>query len=917
MAFVPGSIAGQYALKPAKEGGFVPGSIASKVKTTPTTGGFVPGSVASKYGSAKPDLNTVEGLKAFAESKGLDVSKIVDETPKLSFLGRLSAGLSAFNPANAIATSIDKGGGLLGATIQYPIDVAKGLGSAITGNDYQADRKYFRDIAEKAGVENGVAKFGIGFVGDVLLDPTTYFGGAIVKGIAKGASAVTNTSLKTVGKVAPGVEAGLRMTGTGAKEAFGRAFVPGFKASEGALTDTLTFLSKRDKAKIGLAASNLNRLGTGVLTKDQSQELALKLVGGKRAEFMAREAGTAVPKVTSADPMVQKVIESQNTRSKRFADQLNLQNPYENYFPFLKKDKVDFFVKQINSSGIRVGSEGYRKQFKNVMTNENLELNPAKAFFTSEAQQVTDRMSRNFLHGFVQKYGKPLETFSKESKGGSLIPDVDAAAKAGFKLLKEGMFGREIGFIPEYDAKLLRDLINPEYQTVNMLAKATGFDAITSLFKRSVTGLFLPFHVRNFASGMIQNFEALGPAALNPKTITAGLKLALHLARDTKPAEGIINVAGKSTKMSQVFKAFVDRFGSDTFYHNDFAQAADMGSILKSQTPILSSESLKETAKTLGLGADAIPFRMGRAVGQYIEHQQKATAYLTALGQGKNIPEALKAAEAAGFDYRSLTAFESQILRRLIPFYSFTRKNIELQMRTLGENPQRVNQIMAFFKNMGDQPDGEEKKSLPDYIKNSLGIKLEDTPDGLKQYISSFGTPVEAFTSLINGNPVLMALSMTNPILKAPIELGVGKDSFRQKDLKDVYDAKEYSAAPKWVKDLLEIKEAQKPILKEGADGKLHKTGERTVYVANPERLLIARSLFTSRGVTYLDQVFDGDLQGLVKYVKLTTGIKPQQIDIEMQKGLKERDQRRAIEDLLQKMGDISVYSNAYVPKNR
>lgn len=156
---------------------------------------------------------------------------------------------------------------------------------------------------------------------------------------------------------------------------------------------------------------------------------------------------------------------------------------------------------------------------------------------------------------------------------------------------------------------------------------------------------------------------------------------------------------------------------------------------------------------------------------------------------------------------------------------------------------------------------------------------------------------------------------MTNPLIKTPIEIGIGKDSFRQRDLKDVYQANEYKLAPQIVKDLLDIKEVQKDILKRNSQGKLVKVGEKTQYVADPVKLLIARSLFTSRGVSYLDQIFGNDLQGFVKLLKTTTGIKPQQVDIEAQKYFKERDKQRALEDMLIQTGKLKKFEKVYIPK--
>ena len=862
--------------------------------------------------TGKPDLSTVEGLMAKAQQSGLgaEAAAITDTTPKLSVLQRVGKGLGAFNPAEAILTGTEKGVG--SGLLKYGKGIAQGVGSAITGKDYEGQRRYFSDVAEKLGVENGILKFGIGFLGDVLLDPTTYFGGAIAKGVIGATKGVTGVALKGVGKVAPEVEQGLRMAGTGLQDALGRAFQYGYKASRGATQDILTFLSKESRAKLGLASSNLDRLGTGVLTQSQREELALKLIAGKRAEFTAREAGQttqeagAIAKETaqSIDPLVQKTIGEQSLRGKKFAEGVT-ENPYETYFPFIRNDKVQKFLTE--TKGIQVGSEGYRKQFKNLLTNENIELDPAKAFFTRESQIVTDRMTRDFLSGFVGKYGKQLDAFANS----------DEAAKAGYQLIKEkGIFGKELGYVGEFDAKLIRDSISPEFQTINMLAKATGFDAVTSLFKRSVTGLFAPFHIRNYVSGHIQNFETLGIDVFNPKNINIGQKIAYLMGRGAEMPAGTVELGGKTMKFKEVMKPFVDRFSGDTFYNADFEMALKSGSELKSVAGLFSKERLKETVKTVGLGQEAIPFKVGRAIGQFIEHQQKAVAYVTALGQGKAIPEALKLAEVAGFDYRALTKFESQIMRRIVPFYSFARKNIELQLKTLGENPQRINQVLRFFGNIGEPLTDEEKKNLPTYLQESIGVKLPDTKEGLKQYISSFGTPIEAFTQLFGSNPILRALSMTNPLIKAPIEIGIGKDSFRQRDLKDVYTANEYKSAPQIIKDMLDIIEVEKPIYTRDRNGNLVKTGAtRTQYQADPVKLLIARSLFTSRGVSYLDQVFGNDLKGFVKILKTTTGIKPQQVDLETQKYFKELDQKRALEDLLTRVGAVKKFENVYVPK--
>ena len=1039
----------------------------AKPKTTGLRG--LAGLAAPKF---KADFSTIEGLQARAEQEGLgrEAAKIADESNQLSFLQRLGKGLGAFNPAEALLTAQEKGIG--SGLAKYVTGIAKGLGSAVIGKDIEGERRTFADIAEKAGIENKILKFGIGFIGDVLLDPTTYFGGAIAKGLIRTAKAGGSVALKGVGKVAPDVKTGLELVGTGLQEALGRAFDYGYKATKGAKEDVLTFLSKGQQAKLGLASSNLERLGTGILTPSQREELALKMIAGKRAEFAARELGEVAEKLPAISPdlaqeakkyksaeefvkgqadkqidelmkesgkgtiklyhgtdvesanqirqsgvfksgenqpsffttskkealnyannkskfrgkkpevieievpkwaitknnageiethlnvplyrdfanvfkpkdnellkafgkdssqltdfynqvtrgitktpaeiaretalkgassEVAKVIEEQIARSKKFGEALDLENPYEVYFPFIKKDKLAKFMNETKS--IRVGSEGYRKQFKNLLTNESMELDPAKAFFTRESQIVSDKMTRDFLSGFVKKYGRNLDDFKS----------VDDAVKQGYTLIKEkGSFGKELGYVNKYDGALIRDSISPEFQTVNMLAKATGFDAITSLFKRAVTGLFAPFHVRNFVSGNIQNFEVLGVDAFNPKNIAVGQKIAYLMGKGEKIPAGTLTLGGKTMKFSDIMKPFTDRFSGDTFYNTEFDLALKSGSELKQVAGILTKERALETAKTLGLGTEAIPFKIARGIGQFIEHQQKATAYITALGQGKNIDEALRLAEAAGFDYRALTRFESQILRRVIPFYSFTRKNLELQLKTLGENPERINQILSFFENISEATglSDEDRQALPDYLRDSLVAGFGQDKFGKLLVAGGFGTPIEQpGQSIIGkgfGDTIRKIATSLNPIIKVPLEKAFGKDFFQDRPLKEVIDAKQYQILPEFIKDFIGFKEIEKKT----KEGKTY-----SAYTADPEKLHILRNLPTTRLFAYLYDIYRPDLEGEARALNLLTAIKPKPIDLETVAYFRNRDKQRELEDLLIRAGILKQFTKTYVPK--
>src|SRR3990167_11456042 len=98
-------------------------------------------------------------------------------------------------------------------------------------------------------------------------------------------------------------------------------------------------------------------------------------------------------------------------------------------------------------------------------------------------------------------------------------------------LKDKGIFGKDVGYILEDDWKFLNSQINGNFLALDAIAKATGFDAMTSLFKRFMTGLFAPFHIRNWASGEMQNAEVLGSIAQHPQVQALGLRLGTKVPR--------------------------------------------------------------------------------------------------------------------------------------------------------------------------------------------------------------------------------------------------------------------------------------------------------------------------------------------------------------------------------------------------
>lgn len=852
-------------------------------KKQPTTGGVYSRLASSKTsGVDLPSVAQAAGLKPEAD-------KLLNKKPKLSVLQRLGSLLGSFETGNAVYTGMEKG---VGAGVgSYAGGIVKGLGSAITGHDFgQTEKKTYKDVVQKYGVTNGVAKFGLGVAADILLDPSTYLGGALVKGAIKGTKLATDATLKTVGKFAPDVEKGVRLVSKGAKDALGKGFVFGYGTKKGFAEKTLELEGKYTKTQEGLFRSNIERLGTGTLSKSQQDEVVEKLLAGKRAELSVgrgTEAGkeAAQAALKSNDPLVQKTLTEQAARSTKLAKQSGIDDPYTAYFPGLRDNKPTEFLE--GTRPFKISNEGYRKEFKDALKDDEILKNLPEAFAKREWQMVKDNMLRSDMNAMVREFGKPLKAFKNS----------DEASQAGYTLLKEkGAFGKEIGYLPKAEANLLNSTLgfSNDFAAIDAIAKATGYDAVTSLFKRSVTGLFAPFHVRNFASGQIQNYEVLGAKALSPVNIALGNRIALRVAQGKTFGNEMINLGGKAHSLNKAIEPFTKRFGNSSQYISDFNETVIMGS------KITSKEALKDTVKTVGLGSKSIPFRAARAVGNFIETQQKATAYITALKNGSSVKEALELATKSGFDYRALTPFESKILRRILPFYSFTRKNLELQLRTLGENPERINNIFKIMRDAGNVSP-EEKEGLPDYLREQFTFKFGESERGLPQIAAGLGTAVEHPGQVLGLRKILAQI---NPIPKYVAEHGLNMDFFRNRKLSEVVEAAEYGKAPQIVKDFLQVSEIEKT----DKNGKKYKT-----YNANPYRLHLLRMLPSSRAVNYLSNIYQPTTP-LAKALNLSTGVKPKEIDLETVKYFREKENREELEALLIRAGVLKKFETVYQP---
>ncbi len=173
------------------------------------------------------------------------------------------------------------------------------------------------------------------------------------------------------------------------------------------------------------------------------------------------------------------------------------------------------------------------------------------------------------------------------------------------------------------------------------------------------------------------------------------------------------------------------------------------------------------------LSPDFAPIRASRRVGNTVEtHLRGAVAY-DVMKRGGSPEDAIDAINKFHFDYNDLSNFEAGTARRLIPFYTWTRKNLPLQLEMMVRKPGKYVKYAHVKRNV--ELGTEEEGIVPSYFGELSAIR---TPwgknDGSRQYL----TPDLPFQQIAKTFDLGQLLSSVNPIIKAPLELQAGKQFF-------------------------------------------------------------------------------------------------------------------------------------------
>ena len=315
----------------------------------------------------------------------------------------------------------------------------------------------------------------------------------------------------------------------------------------------------------------------------------------------------------------------------------------------------------------------------------------------------------------------------------------------------------------------------------------TGYDKLTNLFKGWVTTPFPAFHSRNIVNGMYSMWrdnafstEALfdaGRLMLGDKSLDPFLKeIIAHKVAFTHGASQTADVFGGASKSlfpdlpkkqtaGQALAAWAKGWKEGTFNPLDIAG-------------VKSTQDANRLMKQM------------RKLGTSSEDWMRTAHYLAKRKAGFTPEQAALAVKKYHFDYSDLTDLEKSVLKRVMPWYSFSRKSLPVILEDLAKRPSKLTvPIRAASGGLGGDED-----FVPNWIGEGAAVPIPGAPEGFGRFVSSFGLPFEdesikalgSFARGDMGRGFGQVLGSAVPWLKYPIEVTTGKQLHTGRELRDL-----------------------------------------------------------------------------------------------------------------------------------
>lgn len=686
---------------------------------------------------------TSDGFANFLKEKtpittAITPSKSIEEQPKKGFWNWVGKQLT--KPIGVVAEELKGVGGAIGnvaaAAISPKISAEQGFRAAgkslfgaqksaaevITGKKETLISQELKKSIEDAGLKYSTVDKVFGIGGDLFLDPLNFI--PFEKGISLLGKGISK--IKGVDKIIKAVQTS--------------------PVTEKLASYVTNATKNKEFNDIVTSFRNLRQYREGQLI-DQAVQLqkdikVLEKSGIKNAQEIITE-GLENPKFreTISNPQIIKIVENLQTTYKDLLTQgknVGLKiGEIINYAPRIRtKESFLNSLKDLSGKKLGLGAREFGKG----------KIEAARKFFPELTQKEIREMGGN-LETFFEK--NPAISLAKKGQmyNKAITSSEFANAIKKFALEEGTVVTNPMLKGLKFDPQVAR-VIDNYYKTIKpeeIKDVFKVFDTVQNYWKSQAL-LSPSYHVRNIAGNLWNNYLA----GVNPFNYAKAGLIQKGIIKDTKLVE-------EMKKLGVIDEGWY---------------AKDIGEEVISRV----SKGIKQGINPLS--QQNYLFRLNKTIGSVLENNARVAHYLSMIDEGMTPAEAAKSVKKFLFDYEDLTDFEKTVMKRVAPFFTWTRKNIPLQLEQLVKQPGKFATIFKAQKEIEAGVEQPDEKYLGAYIRDNIPVRIRTNKSGDTEYflLGNWLPAAQAINFL--GQPFDNIVKMVTPLAKTPLELWFNKSTF-------------------------------------------------------------------------------------------------------------------------------------------
>lgn len=469
-----------------------------------------------------------------------------------------------------------------------------------------------------------------------------------------------------------------------------------------------------------------------------------------------------------------------------------------------RRAKITLGVRRAHTARLKEIEEKYGAQYRGVresydkgFLNESQVVREVDAIDKKKAKSIDiadKKLERQMseLHGELNK--QIDYSWNELGRAGDQSMKINSLLEKGLKTrnknIPEGWveLKRKIGddtfaFNPELHSAMTR-VENTFRNDADMEKLVGAWDRAMSKWKVGVTAVNPGYRVRNTLSDVWNMYVAGVPAWAIP--VYAGR--ANKLQREAgKIGNKIANARGKYTptpKEQETLNTVIEA-------HSHGILSGLFGGDVETVSRLLAQGSKASVDLQTGHLIRAYTRMMGNFNRRW-EDKGRLTHYLYRREYEKmGVADSADWVKKAHFDYTELTPLEREKFKKVLPFYTWTRKNIPYQLTQLVSRPGKYAtfpKMASMFEDMAENEDGsmQQPGMLPEWMEEKMAFRVPFFGD------NSMTLPLIGVTDLQKIDPtqgldsfVKGGMSMVTPFIKTPVEIAMGRSLMTGQELDD------------------------------------------------------------------------------------------------------------------------------------